>query len=74
MGLDEPPIQSVTEAKPVKLCLFPALYAYLTNEETPRSTKIDLEKHLVNYRNIAVDAGESITGEAVMISKAVVQL
>ncbi|KAI0972611.1 hypothetical protein F4678DRAFT_428755 [Xylaria arbuscula] len=73
---DDPLIQAEPKVKLVKLCLFPALYAYpmTADKEVLRSTKADLGGHLVDYHNFVVANGESITGEAVMVSKGVVQM
>ncbi|KAJ3571663.1 hypothetical protein NPX13_g5301 [Xylaria arbuscula] len=77
-GLDDPLTQQGGEAevKFIKLCLFPALYAYpkTADEEALRSIKTDLEKHLVDYRKFDVNDIESMKGETILISKAVVQL
>ncbi|KAI0903844.1 hypothetical protein F4823DRAFT_250452 [Ustulina deusta] len=74
--LDESSIQLKEEAERIKLCLFPALYAYQKppDEGSLPSLKIDTKRHVVNYRNFFVTDGESTMGEPTIISKAIVQL
>ncbi len=74
--LDESSVQLKEEAERIKLCLFPALYAYQKppDEGSLPSLKIDAKRHVVNYRNFFVTDGESTMGEPTIISKAIVQL
>ncbi|XXG98241.1 hypothetical protein Hte_004564 [Hypoxylon texense] len=76
MDLDGPPVEPKKEEELIKLCLFPALYAYhkRPSQESSHPQKIDVEKHVVNYRNFFVDDDELISGEPVVISKAIVLL
>ncbi|KAI0516891.1 hypothetical protein F5B22DRAFT_136346 [Xylaria bambusicola] len=76
IDIDEPSIEEKRVAKLVKLCLFPALYAYpkTSPEYASRPLEIDMKSQLVDYRNFFVDDGELTTGEPIIVFKALVQL
>ncbi|KAI0813763.1 hypothetical protein GGR55DRAFT_544734 [Xylaria sp. FL0064] len=70
------PVQPRGEMEVVKLCLFPALYAYAKHQDEVSSTslKMNTKQHAMNYRNFFVKDSDSMTGEFTLISKALVQL
>ncbi|KAI1775050.1 hypothetical protein F4818DRAFT_451978 [Hypoxylon cercidicola] len=76
LDLDESPVQPKKGDELVKLCLFPALYAYpkQPDKESIPPQEVDSEKHVVNYRNFFVNEDGLMTGEPVVVSKAVVLL
>ncbi|OTA99474.1 hypothetical protein M426DRAFT_256386 [Hypoxylon sp. CI-4A] len=58
----------------IKICLFPALYAYHKHRNEGNSYSREVEEHVVSYRNFLGHDDDRTTGEYTVISKAVVQI